>query len=106
MFSFASFCTITCKIKHCLISLMLVCFVLFSHKKSTVLSTIPFNHCLAEPGLIIFENTVDPGQLASDEALHCFPLCIAPDKAAYCVFTQFCERENAIKFISVHTKTQ
>ena len=31
---------------------------------------------------------------------------IAPDKAAYCVFTQFRERENAIKFISVHTKTQ
>ena len=31
---------------------------------------------------------------------------IAPDKAAYCVFTQFCERENAIKFISVRTKTQ
>ena len=31
---------------------------------------------------------------------------IAPHKAAYCVFTQFCERENAIKFISVRTKTQ
>ena len=31
---------------------------------------------------------------------------IAPDKAAYCVFTQFRERENAIKFISVRTKTQ
>ena len=30
---------------------------------------------------------------------------IAPDKAAYCVFTQFRERENAIKFISVRTKT-
>ena len=32
--------------------------------------------------------------------------CIAPDKAAYCVLTQFRERENAIKFISVRTKTQ
>ena len=31
---------------------------------------------------------------------------IAPDKAAYCVFTQFRESENAIKFISVRTKTQ
>ena len=31
---------------------------------------------------------------------------IAPDKAAYCVFTQFCGPENAIKFISVRTKTQ
>ena len=31
---------------------------------------------------------------------------IALDKAAYCVFTQFRERENAIKFISVRTKTQ
>ena len=31
---------------------------------------------------------------------------IAQDKAAYCVFTQFRERENAIKFISVRTKTQ
>ena len=31
---------------------------------------------------------------------------IAPDKAAYCVFTQFRERENAIKFISVRTKMQ
>ena len=31
---------------------------------------------------------------------------IAPDKAAYCVFTQFREPENAIKFISVRTKTQ
>ena len=31
---------------------------------------------------------------------------IAPDKAAYCVFTQFREPENEIKFISVRTKTQ
>ena len=31
---------------------------------------------------------------------------IAPDKAAYCVFTQFRGAENAIKFISVRTKTQ
>ena len=31
---------------------------------------------------------------------------IAPDKAAYCVFTQFREPENAIKFISLRTKTQ
>ena len=31
---------------------------------------------------------------------------IAPDKAAYCVFTQFRGPENAIKFISVRTKTQ
>ena len=31
---------------------------------------------------------------------------IAPDKAAYCVFTQFLGPENAIKFISVRTKTQ
>ena len=30
----------------------------------------------------------------------------APDKAAYCVFTQFRGPENAIKFISVRTKTQ
>ena len=33
-------------------------------------------------------------------------LSIAPDKAAYCVFTQFRGPENAIKFISVRTKTQ
>ena len=32
--------------------------------------------------------------------------CIAPDKAAYCVFTQFRGPENAIKIISVRTKTQ
>ena len=31
---------------------------------------------------------------------------IAPDKAAYCVFTQFHGPENAIKLISVRTKTQ
>ena len=31
---------------------------------------------------------------------------IAPDKAAYCVFTQFRVPENAIKLISVRTKTQ
>ena len=31
---------------------------------------------------------------------------IAPDKAAYCVFTQFRGPENAIKLISVRTKTQ
>ena len=31
---------------------------------------------------------------------------IAPDKAAYCVFAQFHGPENAIKFISVRTKTQ
>ena len=38
-----------------------------------------------------------------------FGVCaIAPDKAAYCVFTQFLGPENAItcKFISVRTKTQ
>ena len=33
-------------------------------------------------------------------------MVIAPDKAAYCVFTQFRGPENAIKFISVRTKTQ
>ena len=33
-------------------------------------------------------------------------IAIAPDKAAYCVFTQFRGPENAIKFISVRTKTQ
>ena len=31
---------------------------------------------------------------------------IAPDKAAYCVFTQFRGPENAIKLISMRTKTQ
>ena len=31
---------------------------------------------------------------------------VAPDKAAYCVFTQFLEPKNAIKFISVRTKAQ
>ena len=30
---------------------------------------------------------------------------IAPDKAAYCVFMQFRGPENAIKLISVRTKT-
>ena len=34
------------------------------------------------------------------------PWDIAPDKAAYCVFTQFRGPENAIKLISVRTKTQ
>ena len=33
-------------------------------------------------------------------------LHIAPDKAAYCVFTQFPGPENAIKIFSVRTKTQ
>ena len=33
-------------------------------------------------------------------------ISIAPDKAAYCVFTQFRKCENAIIFISVRTKTQ
>ena len=33
-------------------------------------------------------------------------IIIAPDKAAYCVFTQSPGPENAIKFISVRTKTQ
>ena len=41
---------------------------------------------------------------------YCVDVCedsfIAPDKAAYCVFTQFRGPENAIKFISVRTKTQ
>ena len=45
---------------------------------------------------------------------YCFRKCklfkhrkvIALDKAAYCVFTQFRGPENAIKLISVHTKTQ
>ena len=31
---------------------------------------------------------------------------IAPDKAAYCAFMQFLGPENAMKFISVRTKTQ
>ena len=31
---------------------------------------------------------------------------IAPDKAVYCVFTQLLGPSNAIKFISVRTKTQ
>ena len=31
---------------------------------------------------------------------------IAPDKAAYCVFTQLLGAKNAIKLISVRTKTQ
>ena len=35
-----------------------------------------------------------------------FYMFIAPDKAAYCVFTQFRGPENAIKLISVRTKTQ
>ena len=35
-----------------------------------------------------------------------FQITIAPDKAAYCVFTQFRGPENAIKLISVRTKTQ
>ena len=30
---------------------------------------------------------------------------IAPDKAAYCVFMQFLGSQNAIKFISVRTKS-
>ena len=38
--------------------------------------------------------------------LHKYTHSIAPDKAAYCVFTQFRGPENAIKFISVRTKTQ
>ena len=33
-------------------------------------------------------------------------IAIAPDKAAYCIFTQFRGPENAIKLISVRTKTQ
>ena len=35
-----------------------------------------------------------------------FVYVIAPDKAVYCVFTQFRGPENAIKLISVRTKTQ
>ena len=46
-------------------------------------------------------------QLASVTDFHVFGgIFIAPDKAAYCVFTQFPGPENAIRFISVHTKTQ
>ena len=37
---------------------------------------------------------------------HAINRIIAQDKAAYCVFTQFREPENSIKFISVRTKTQ
>ena len=37
---------------------------------------------------------------------HHHSIIIAPDKAAYCVFTQFHGPENAIKFISVRTKMQ
>ena len=44
---------------------------------------------LNRPGMIIFR-----------------PIIIAPDKAVYCVFTQFRGPENAIKLISVRTKTQ
>ena len=33
-------------------------------------------------------------------------ISIAPDKAAYCVFTQLLGPQNAIKLISVRTKTQ
>ena len=33
-------------------------------------------------------------------------IIIAPDKAAYCVFTQFRGPENAFNFISVRKKTQ
>ena len=36
----------------------------------------------------------------------CMTIPIAPDKAAYCVFTQFRGPENAIKFMSVRTRTQ
>ena len=36
----------------------------------------------------------------------CQVWAIAPDKAAYCVFTQFHGPQNAMKFISVRTKTQ
>ena len=36
----------------------------------------------------------------------CLGKSIAPDKAAYCVFTQLLGPENAIKLISVCTKTQ
>ena len=35
-----------------------------------------------------------------------FACYIAPDKAAYCVFKQFRGPENAIKLISLRTKTQ
>ena len=34
------------------------------------------------------------------------PESMAPDKAAYCVFTQFLGPENAIKLISLRTKMQ
>ena len=44
---------------------------------------------------------------AHDHQRTCFVIIhIAPDKAAYCVFTQFRGPDNAIKLISVRTKTQ
>ena len=50
--------------------------------------------------------------LADEQSHDCPDKCkglltgIAPDKAAYCVFTHFHGLENAIELISVRTKTQ
>ena len=46
----------------------------------------------------VSHNEIEPGVLNTEY--------IAPDKAAYCIFTQFRGPENAFKFISVRTKTQ
>ena len=54
-------------------------------------------------------NSVDPDSVLGSRCLLLYLIhqeCIAPDKAAYCVFTQFRGPENAMKLISVRTKTQ
>ena len=55
---------------------------------------------------LLYFQSVDDNFNPKDGKLFFKSLYIAPDKAAYCLFTQFRGPENAIKLISVHTKTQ
>ena len=56
-----------------------------------------------------FHSLLDPNvglQTIIYVLVNCNTHIIAPDKAAYCVYTQFRGPENAIKLIFVRTKTQ
>ena len=51
-------------------------------------------------------NQINSESIATFQRVKVLKYYIAPDKAAYCVFTLFRGPEKAIKFISVPTKTQ
>ena len=78
---------------------------LFSHMRS---STISYLCCISNhPSFDLQPTELEKVKIYNVH--HCgysLAIGIAPDKAAYCVFTQFHGPENAIKLIYVGTKTQ